>query len=90
MDSDVRDRYKLIANIEALLDISTTLNNPPSHLSISTALALLLKMSSRQKSDPTFRNNTRTDDQLEENRMGEECGMQNEEEKWIQVLGKWS
>jgi hypothetical protein len=53
MYSDVRDRYRLIANIEALLGISTELNNPPSQLSIPTALEMRLKMS-RQKSDPTF------------------------------------
>ena len=90
IDSDVRDRYRLIANIEALLDIFTTLNIPPSQLSVSTALALRLKMSSRQKSDPNFRNNTRRGDQLEENWTGEECGMNSEEEKCIQLLGKKS
>ena len=88
--SDVRDRYRLIANIEAPLDIFTTLNIPPSQLSVSTALALRLKMSSRQKSDPSFRNNKRRGDQLEENWMGEECGMHSEEEKCIQLLGKKS
>ena len=90
MDSDIRDRHQLIANIEAMLDIFTTLNNPPSQLSISTALALRLKMLSRQKSDPSFRNNTRRGNQLEENRMGGECGMHSEEEKCIHVLGKKS
>jgi hypothetical protein len=89
MDSDVRDRYRLIANIEALLGISTALNNPLSQLSISTALELRLKMS-RQKSDSTFHNHTRTGDQLKENRMGGGCGMHGEEEKCIQVLGKKS
>jgi len=29
MDSDIRDRYQRITNIEALLDTTTTLNNPP-------------------------------------------------------------
>jgi hypothetical protein len=63
MDSDVRDRYKLITNIEALLDESTKLNNPATQLSISTTLALRLKMLSRQQSDPSIRNHTRTSDQ---------------------------
>jgi hypothetical protein len=89
MDSDVRDRYRLIANIEALLGISTALNNSPSQLSISTALELRLKMS-RPKSDPSFHNHTRTGDQLRENRMGGECGMHGEDEKCLQVLGKKS
>jgi hypothetical protein len=48
MDFDVRDRYKLITNIEALLDMSTKLNNPPKFLSISTNLALRLKMLSQE------------------------------------------
>jgi hypothetical protein len=72
MDSDFRDQYKLITNIETLLDASTKLNNPPTQSSISTTLVLRLKMLSRQKYDPSIRKHTRTGDQRKENRLGKE------------------
>ena len=78
MDSDVRDQYKLIMNIEALLDMSTKLNNAFTQLSISTTLALRLKMLSRQKPNHSICNHRRTGDQRKENLLGREHG---EEEK---------
>jgi len=68
--------------------MSTTLNNPPTQLSISTTLTLRLEMSSQQKSDPSISNLTRTDDQLKGNWMGGECGMHGEEKKFMQGFGK--
>jgi hypothetical protein len=53
--------------MEAPLDMSTTLNNPPTQLSISTNLELRLKMLSLQTSDRNIRNRTRTGDQRKEN-----------------------
>jgi hypothetical protein len=49
--------------------MSTTLNNPATQLSISTNLALRLKMLWLQTSDRNIRNRTRTGDQRKENRL---------------------
>jgi hypothetical protein len=88
MDSDVRGRYKLITSIEALLDASTELNNPQTHLSIPTTFALSLKCCRDKNLTLAFAAIQKQ--AINEKRIGWVEKMHGEEENCIHGFGKKS